>query len=115
MIEELPLMKTSQNYSLVLGRKRKWISCTKNIILYALYLYRSSIKGATELKKNIKLELEMIPYSKAKYFSEKIIFNKLLGIKHWSILGSKGMTPVTGFQMTEEKIIRVYIQKEHER
>lgn len=82
--------------------------------LYALYVYRSSIKGATELKKNIKLELEMIPYSKAKYFSEKIVFNKLFGIKHWSILGAKGMMPVTGFQMTEEKIIHVYIQKEHE-
>lgn len=53
----------------------------------------------------------MIPYSKAKYFSEKIIFNKLFGIKHWSILGSKGMTPVTGFQMTEEKIIHIYIYK----
>lgn len=50
--------------------------------LYALYVYRSSIKGATELKKNIKLELEMIPYSKPKYFPEKIIFNKLFGIKH---------------------------------
>lgn len=37
--------------------------------LHALRLYRSSIKRATKLKKNFRLELKTIPYSKAYYCS----------------------------------------------